>query len=233
MISLLVPTRQRPEGLKRLYQSAKDMADRPKQIEVVCYIDDDDNSYGKLDWPELKVIGGPRLHDGKVNLSIKWNECWKIATGPYYGHMGDDIVFRTRGWDKKVIEAIDARPKKIAFVWGNDTSPESDRHIFGTHGFVHKNWTDVIGRFVPPYFVSDYNDTWFNDVAEALHVRTYLPDVQTEHMHFSLGKAEKDQNTLDRLARHDADNPEKIYNSAECVAEREEERRKLQEFINA
>lgn len=228
MISLLVPTRQRPENFVRFYDSAIKTADTPKEIEVVAYVDDDDDSYDNIDLPQLTLVRGPR-----IVLSEAWNKCWQNATGDIFGHMGDDIVFRTQGWDSDVREAINARPGKIAFVWCNDVSPESQRHEFGTHGFVHKNWTNITKRFVPPYFASDYNDTWFNDVARALGVTTYLHHQITEHMHYSLGKSEIDQNTRDRLERHAATKPDQIYNSVEMQAERQAEVEKLREFINA
>lgn len=226
-ISLLVPTRQRPEQFKRFYQSAMDTASKPGRIEIVTYVDNDDDSYEEINFYNLKIVRGER-----IVLSEMWNVCWDNATGDIFGHMGDDIVFRTEGWDNAVEEAIISRPGNICFVWCNDVSPESNRNEFGTHGFVHRNWTNITQRFVPPYFASDYNDTWFNDVAKALGVTTYLHNYITEHMHYSLGKAEMDQNTKDRLARHALTKPEEIYNSEEKKLEREEEIQKLRKFID-
>lgn len=226
-ISLLLPTRERPEQFKRFYHSAMDTADKPGRIEVAIYVDDDDNSYDGIDFYNLKKVRGER-----IVLSEMWNKCWDVATGDIFGHMGDDIVFRTEGWDSAIEEAINARPGKICFVWCNDVSPESQRNEFGTHGFVHRNWTNIIQRFVPPYYASDYNDTHFNDVARALGVGTYLHNHITEHMHYSLGKAEKDQNTLDRLDRHASTKPKQIYYSEEKKLEREEEIQKLRQFID-
>lgn len=226
-ISLLVPSRQRPEGLKRLYQSALDTADRPEHIEVVTYIDDDDDSYDKMDFYNLVKVRGPR-----IVLSEMWNECWKASHGNYLGHMGDDIVFRTEGWDTAVKQAIDSYPGSIAFVWGNDMNGESAKNEFGTHGFIHHMWADLSGYFVPPYFVSDYNDTWFNDVAEKLGVRLYLENVVTEHMHFSLGKSEIDQNTQDRLDRHAREKPQELYNTQEMRIARLAQAERLRRFIN-
>lgn len=231
-ISLLLPTRQRPDQLDRLCNSALKTADNPEDLELVVYVDDDDDSYNHLMLKSpIVFLRGPRLHDDKVNLSIKWNKCWENATGDIFMHCGDDIIFRTEGWDTAVREAIDARPGKICFAWCNDISEESSRHEFGTHGFVHRNWTDVVGRFVPPYFVSDYNDTWFNDVSRKLNVQTYIHHHVTEHMHYSLGKSKVDKNTEERLERHEREHPEGLYNRADIVAEREAEVEKLREFI--
>lgn len=233
VISILLPTRQRPEFLDRLWKSALKTADHPDKLELVVYIDSDDISYENQKLKgKVKFLIGPRLHDNKVNLSVKWNKCWEKATGDIFMHCGDDIIFRTKGWDTAVREAIDARPGKICFAWCNDVSDESSRHEFGTHGFIHKNWTDVIGRFLPPYFVSDYNDTYLNDVSRKLHVQTYLHTYITEHMHFSLGKSAIDKNTEERLARHELHKPQDIYNSDWFQKEIEDDVEKLREFIN-
>jgi hypothetical protein len=228
-ISLLLPTRQRRKELIRFWTSAMNMADQPSDVEVVAYVDHDDvSTYEGLKLRGLTFIIGPR-----IVLSEGWNECWRAAKGEYFMHCGDDLVFRSKGWDTAFTEAIDAYPGKIAFVWGDDLNSDSQRNEFGTHGMVHKNWTDVVGRFVPPYFESDYNDTWFNDVAQTLNVRRYLHDVKTEHMHFSLGKSDMDNNTKERLVRHERQQPDRIYNSLEKQAERALEVERLREFINA
>jgi hypothetical protein len=51
-ISLLLPTRQRPEQLKRFYDSAMSLANKPYEVEVVVYIDKDDRSYNHLKTPQ-------------------------------------------------------------------------------------------------------------------------------------------------------------------------------------
>lgn len=228
-IALLLPTRQRPEYFMRFVESALKTADKPEEVIISAYIDEDDKTYDDRVFPKSVYI----THGPRIILSEMWNRTYEAVKdmAEYFGHMGDDIVFRSNGWDTAIKEAIDSYPKKIAFVWGDDSNGESQRNEFGTHGFIHKNWCDVVGRFVPPYFSSDYNDTWFNDVAQALNVRRYLDSVKTEHMHVSLGKMPMDQNTVDRLVRHERDKPGDIY--ADKLPERIEEIEKLREFINA
>lgn len=234
-ISLLLPTRQRPSQLLRMVGSALATADNPELLELVTFIDDDDASYDGVnidDWGlKWTRVRGPRLHDGQVNLSVKWNDCFAESTGDILMHCGDDIVFRTNGWDTAVRDAINSHHGKIAFVWCNDIDFNTDMSHFGTHGFVHRNWTDVVGRFVPPYFVSDFNDTWFNDVAKLAGVCHYLPHHLTEHMHYIWGKAVKDANTEDRLQRHAELKPELLYRSQEMMDQRADEARKLTQFV--
>jgi hypothetical protein len=220
VISLLVPTRERPVGLARLEDSARATALDPAGVEIVAYVDDDDHGYD--DWTgTVTFVRGPRR-----NLSECWNLCQAEATGPIYGHMGDDIVFRTSGWDRWVENVFARYEDRIVFVHGED-GIQGQR--IGTHGFLHQRWIDAVGYFVPPYFSSDYNDLWLTEVADAIDRRVYIPQVLTEHLHYSVGKSEIDQNTLDRLQRHAEDDVSSLYQSLD--GERAVDAAKLREVM--
>lgn len=226
-ISVLLPTRKRREMFLRLYNSAMSLANHPGLVEVVYYVDEDDDSYDGLNLYNATRISGPR-----VVLSEMWNACYEAATGDIFMHCGDDIVFRTEGWDDVIRSTFAEYPDGIAFVYGNDGNGESEKNQFGTHGFVHRNWVDTVGYFVPPYFVSDYNDTFLNDMAKKVGRHRFV-DILTEHMHYSLGKSEMDENTKERLERHEKERPQDLYNSQEFKDEMERKREALMEFINA
>jgi hypothetical protein len=119
----------------------------------------------------------------------------------------DDIEFQTKHWDVMVQHAFAECPDKILFVHGDDGHWGAK---FGTHGFVHRKWVEAVGYMSPPYFSSDYGDTWLNEVANALDRRRYLPFV-TEHMHFLWGKGKLDQTHKERLERHKQDNVDQLY----------------------
>lgn len=228
-ISLLLPTRQRPANMKSLWESVQKTSDYPKQLEIVFYIDNDDqesiDEVNRLnhDYPEqIKWIIGPR-----ICLSEMWNKAYEKSTGNILMHSGDDILFRTDHWDTYIRLVFSKYSDRIVFVFGDDTAIH--KNPFGTHGFLHRNWVKVIGYFVPPYFSSDYNDTWLNEVSGALGRKIYIPDIITEHMHYTLGKSEIDQNTLERLERHQKDKVENLYNSLKV--KRIEDGRKLLKYI--
>jgi len=238
MISFLCPTRGRPENVSTLMRSALETASNPRDLEFVFYVDKDDkHTYQRLVSNPLFIVTVP---DGKehevqtrwvggerIVLSQMWNECYKVATGPFYYHMGDDNVFQTDGWDTQLLEAFEKYPDRILFAHGKDGSPH-DATGFGTHGVIHKNWVETVGYFVPPYFSSDYNDTWLNEVSRAIGRHVCL-DYMVEHMHPNFGKAEFDQNHQERLARQQADNVDGEYWSR--ATEREADAQKLREFI--
>lgn len=188
------------------------------------YVDDDDDSYDfKL--PLVRYVRGPR-----IVLSEMWNKCYEMSVGDVLGHMGDDIVFASPGWDTIILNKFREYPDRIAFVHGDDCS-DVHKANFGTHGFIHRNWAETVGYFVPPYFSSDYNDTWLNDVANALNRRAYIDEVKTDHRHYIFGKSEKDSTYEERIARHNNDKVDELYHSNEMWEKRMDDVHKLRKFI--
>ena len=202
LISILCPTRERPNEFRRLVESVLSLATHERRVEIVAYHDEDDIS-GYYGLPKVQWVFGPR-----IVLSEMWNECYRHSRGDILMHCGDDIVFRTPGWDEIVREAFAASPDKILLVHGDDCSPNTD--VLATHGFLHRRWVETVGYFVPPYFSSDWNDVWLTEVADMIGRRVKVPIV-TEHMHHSFGKAERDRNTNEREERGRADGVVEIF----------------------
>lgn len=200
-ISILCPTRNRPEYVKTMLQSLRETS--TVMPEVVFYVDEDDESFphpqlGK----EIRIVGGPR-----ILMTEMWNRCAEVATGEIMLLSGDDVLFKTKGWDDQVRRAFAAFPDRLIMVHGDDGIWGSK---FGTHCFLHRAWVDAVGYFSPPYFSSDYGDTWINDVFNAVGRRVYLPIV-TEHLHPIAGKRKADKTDLERLDRHKRDDVQKLY----------------------
>jgi hypothetical protein len=222
LISILLPSRGRPDQLARLIQSAHDTADN---FEFVIRLDEDDptlSQYRHLEDGMVRIFTGAR-----DVLSKYWNECYDQSHGDILMHCGDDIIFRTGGWDEKVQQAFDEEADPYWFVHGDDGYWG---HNFGTHGFLHREWAETVGYFVPPYFSSDYNDTWLNDVANQIHRRKYV-DILTEHMHPNFGKGPLDQTHIDRLERHRSDNVDQLY--AGMATQRQQDAQLLTKAIEA
>lgn len=203
LISILCPTRTRPSEWARMVKSCLETATGP--VEVVGYLDSDDpalDQYDRAD-PRVRFVTGPR---------IMLTQCWNVAYAECQGEIvcqgNDDVVFRTPGWDQMVREAFANCPDKILLVHGSDEGQHFDK--FGAHAFVHREWVERVGYFIPPYFSSDYGDAWINELANRLNRRQYVPMV-IEHLHFLFGKAEKDRTTLERLARHERDKVDERY----------------------
>lgn len=220
-ISLLCPSRRRAAQLTAMYESALEHADGP--IELVYRLDIDDPTRSRYHPPQPHT----RVSGRRVVMSELWNECWRAARADIAMHCGDDIRFRTPGWDSLVVEAFEQIPDRVAFVHGRDGYQDDG---LGTHGFLHRRWVDAVGYFVPPLFVSDYNDLWLHEVAETIGRRVYLPELYTEHLHPAVGKGEWDLTHRERMLRHRREHPENVW--AATADQRTRDAAVLQQLID-
>lgn len=190
------------------------------QIEFIFRVDDDD-LYAMpdvMDYSDTTVIIGPR-----TTLSSLWNECQQAASADIFMQCDDEVVFRTDGWDAHVLAAFEQYPDRICFVHGQDGHQVPGS--FGTLGFLHRRWVETVGYFTPPYFSSDYGDTWLNDVSNMIGRRVYLSSVFTEHMHPVANKGEWDATHRERLIRGQRDDVYGLYLS--MYSQRREDAEKL------
>jgi len=204
-ISIIMPTRNRPDNLQRLFDSLIATVADPLNVEVSSRIDEDDilskqvfdNYIGR--GFNCRYIIGPRSAE---RLNPLWNDAWKNATGEIYMMSGDDFVFRTPGWDTVIRNEFEKSSDKIRFIFGEDGIQHA---ALGTHGFIHKNWTDALGYFVQPYCMIYYFDTWNDEIAKMIGRKTYLPNLFFEHMHHSVQKSPTDAlyNEMQRKGERD------------------------------
>jgi hypothetical protein len=201
---------------------------------VVFYIDDDDPE-SVTAAEELKLEHNIKYFVGeRIVLSQMWNRCYEISSGNYLMLCCDECIFRTPSWDEIVLAKFSQFDDKIAFVYGNDLNMYLIDDKFGVYGFIHKNWAETVGYFVPPYFSSDWNDTWLNDVSKMIG-RHFFVDIITEHMH--AGRADVnahygwDQVHKDRIERGARDNVQSLYSNLHH--ERIRDKEKLENFINS
>lgn len=228
IISVLVPTRNRPTFMKELVRTCLDTSDHPELIEFVFYIDDDDEkSYECVNQLIDQGFNIKYIRGARIVLSNMWNNCFEICTGNILMHCGDDIRFRTNSWDTTVRNKFMDYPDRILFVFGYDGVHR--KGSFGTHGFLHRRWVEAIGYFVPPYFSSDFNDTWLNDVAKMIGRWAFI-DIYTEHMHPCVNKHTWDSTHQERIARHNRDGVDEIY--ASKYQDRAADAQKLKDVIS-
>lgn len=211
LISVLVPSRGRPDSFARMYRSLVATAVYPRQIEVVARLDLDDLSKSEYPWENgvrLTYLPGER-----TLLSSCWNECYQEASGDILMHCGDDVTFNTPGWDQRVRDEFAKIPDRIGLVYGDDLS--TNFPDLATHGFMHRRWVETVGYFLPPLFSSDWNDVWISDVAKRVKRMVPIPDVVIEHHHYTFGKAERDKTHAEREERGARDGVVELYKRTE------------------
>ena len=217
MISICYPTRGRPEIFKRSCLSILDSASNPNDIEFITYHDSDDASIYEYLGNHKEVVGD------RIIQSAMYNECYKLAAGPIYMFAADDAIFHTKGWDMKVLEAFDTTPDKIMFVHPDERGHNFGSR-FGTVGFLHKNWIDTVGYFLPPYFEAELVDNWINDIAINISRKYFLRDMIIE-----LLPIDDDITHVEYMKKGRETNAQAIYRLK--TEERMRDTRKLEAFI--
>ena len=166
-ISLLVPTRGRPHNMKRLLQSVLKTVKVYNKVELIWGLDvDDEASIATAkemakNHTIVKYMLTPRL---KMQGAY-WNRLWDMSRKEIGWQGGDDIVFKSDNWDEIVRRNFDQYPDKIVLLYGRDGNQDKK---LGTHSFLHRNWVDTVGYFVPEHFHLSLNDKWINGSLAAL-----------------------------------------------------------------
>ena len=205
-ISILCPTRNRPDQLVAMMDSALKMASKPQLIEFCLYIDLDDDSCGQIQFSDnVKVIRGPRMW-----LSSMYNALITAASGDYFFWSGDDVIFLTQGWDEELRNGIKSFSSKLGVVHVNDMATSYPQK-YATIGMVHRIWVDVFGYIFTPHLRDNGVDFWISNVANQTGRRLYLGDVKVEHRQYRQGKVTIDQTYIDRLDDHKTYSPVEIY----------------------
>lgn len=220
MISFCLATRGRTEAFKRFCGSVLETATSPDDIEFITYHDDDDPTV-------YEYIGNHKEIVGTRNKLITHmdNECFQIAQGPIYASLPDITVFETKGWDDQVKEAFEKYPDKIALVYGNDGYW---KWRFAPFWFIHKNWVEAVGHYLPPHKGSQLAEKWLYDVAKMVNRLHYLPEMRITLL---TGEYRNDKTHKDFLIRNKRGDFIRLYDTVEMAEERVRDAKKLKEFI--
>lgn len=202
-ISLLVPTRGRPNWMNSVWQTAYDTCKNKNNLEICYYIDEDD-------WDSQLTV--ERLEDRFSDNSIKYiigprcihpdmyNRLGTIASGSVVWIGGDDIFFLTLNWDETITEIYDRFEDQIILIGTIDgyQGPE-----FATHPFISRKWTETLGFIARPIYPSLYTD---NDLCEMAHNigRFVQSGIKTDHQHFCNGKRAYDATSAAVMGRNAA-----------------------------
>lgn len=192
MISLLLPTRNRPHFVTRLFDSIAAKTFCPDQVEVILYVDEDDTDSHDLDSTDFRVVRivGPALTMGGYNSA-----CFEKARGDVLILANDDMVIRTPGWDDRV-RAMNAEFKdQIYLGYANDLFKKSR---FCTFPIMSRRTCELLVDPYPTAYRRAFIDVHLFDIFKRLQragfdrIR-YYDDLVFEHLHYRTGKAPYDE----------------------------------------
>lgn len=193
-IALLCPTRNRLNQYLTLVCSLLATC-KIQRIELVTGIDDDDPSlqtYLRIA-ENLPFITPVIFKKGECRgLSDMWNILYTETPAEILGMVGDDMIFKTVGWDVEILIEFGRQPHKdnIFMVHCNDgmrgpgnTYPNVAP--LAVNSFVHRDYPRLTGRYVQNVDQFIFQDTWIHETFYTLDRAKYRHDIVIKHNHFS------------------------------------------------
>jgi GT2 family glycosyltransferase len=152
-ISVLLPTRNRPELLAHSISSLLDLAERPEDIEFLLAVDPD--APAELPRGQGQVWTAPERY-GLDGLHKYYNHLATLATGTWLMIWNDDAVMTTAGWDALVMKHA---PDWV--LWPDDNCQPhcNDFPIWP------RSWAEFFGYVS----LSSRVDTWVQEIGDLLH----------------------------------------------------------------
>jgi hypothetical protein len=180
-LTILVPT-TRPAGAERLAEAAYRLSEA--DMDLVFVVNQDDyQSYSGIS--AGRVIYCPPGERGLVH-PLNWG-FKNVELGEAVGFFGDDVVPKSRGWDRKLLRQL--RRQGSGLVYGNDRL--QGRNI-ATHPILDSRIPQELGWLAYPALKHLCVDVVLHRMAADLGVCTYLDFVILEHKHRANGKAPSD-----------------------------------------
>lgn len=206
LISLITPTRERPDGFARYLRDLRASTDAPQHLEVAAYIDRDDPTlpdYQHLLATLMAEFGdtGPHLRPmigDPVGCLRACNTLARRSAADWFMVANDDLAFPQSGWDRVLRDACHRFDDQVALLWFDD----------GIHGpaaasfpVVSRRWTETLGYLLPPLFEHFYGDFWLWELAARIGRAIYVTEIRIDHLNPLYRSAPPDDHDLDPTYR--------------------------------
>jgi Glycosyl transferase family 2 len=160
VISVLVPSRQRPELLARSIESLGE-----GDLEALVRVDEDDPSLERyLALEDIEVVVGP--HHGYGSLQRYYNELAERATGEWLFLWNDDCVMQTPDW-LDIVRPYDGKMVVLNPNTNHDNW-EIDMNVFP---IFPRRMIELMGHLS----LSNHNDSWIEFVARDAGIMVRVP----------------------------------------------------------
>lgn len=159
-ISVMLPTRGRPEALKLSLESLNWRANHPDRVEYLLAVDPGETVPDGLPkttrvWHSPERYGYSRLHEYYNYLAAHADSEWLFL-------WNDDALMHTYGWDSMVSD------QEPGHLWPHIDGPDQHCNAFP---IWPTEWARVIGH-VSGYM---YCDSWMQEVGDGLGMQRRVP----------------------------------------------------------
>ena len=155
------------------------------QAETILWfaIDDDDDQSRLM----AKELGSDYIHGSRMSPAAWTNYVAEIWHSQYraLASLGDDHVPRTLGWDRILLDAIEAMGG-TGIAYGDD---QIMRDRLPTAPVISSNIVAALGWMCEPSLSHFCVDNVWKDLSQAAGCLAYVPEVIIEHLHWINGGA--------------------------------------------
>lgn len=234
-ISILVPSRERLNLKLTLISSIITTVSDINNVELIFGVDEDDptleitNKIAEaIPFVKIKTI---QNNNKFIGINKIWNVLYPEAVGNILGYIGDDMIFRTPGWDKEIINEFTENQNdkdNIKLVHCFDGFRTQDEIC--VNAFIHKDFTKIIGYLCREEFLINWSDQWLYQTFKPFDRVKYRPDIHIHHNHWIYGQRQKD-NVANRML---SDNHDKISDELwhKLAQERVNDVIKISKYLN-
>lgn len=184
MIVLIVPSRGRPELMAAMAESVHETS--PSTV-VVAVLDNDDPTRDRYrGWFLTHAID-------RVGYTASLNEVARLfwgIDGLVLGAFGDDVRFRSPGWDR-VVESTLTTP---GIAYGDDLIHGKNHP---TAVFMSSAIARALGWLALPATTHQWADDGWKKLGQETGLLRFMPEVVVEHLHPAVGKGDWDDTYRD------------------------------------
>ncbi len=184
MLSIIVPTKHNIRQLNQLLDSINDTISNGDSIEVILVVDESDMQsrlYNRKDLRIKTVVVPDGLSMGTLN-----NRGYEAASGDHLMLLNDDVIVRSKNWDKRIRESFEKYADGIVLVHVNDGIYKQRICVFPC---LTRRFAELAGKICPGEYLRYKIDDHINDIFRRLaaigYIRiVYLHDVLFEHQNY-------------------------------------------------
>ena len=198
-ISLLLPSRGRPKKFNRLISSINKTTFDLSSIELISIHDNDDESFYEIEFKKCK-FKNIQIKSEQSSMGFYNSECLKKSSGESIILINDDVIFKTKNWDKLVNNLALKHKDSIYLGYGNDLFKGSKLPTFP---ILNRALIELIKDPYPVEYKGAFIDTHLNDLFQIIRKKyqdrfEYLEKFIIEHLHYRTGKSKVDEIYLKR-----------------------------------
>lgn len=226
-ISVMLPTRGRPQSLERSLKTLLDRADHVDRLEVLLGIDRDDQP--TIDYclgtirPWLESIGCQYKflqfdRQGYARLHVYINELSAHARGDWLFFYNDDAAMETEHWDQIVMD----HGQEFCLL----RAETNHEHPYAIFPIVPREWIEITGHFSQ----HQLNDAWVSQIGWMLDIVKTIP-VMITHERFDLTGENQDTTFEDRQIFEGNPADPRDFNHSSMRKIRFEDANKIAEYL--